>query len=361
MPELRVKGKRWLSYSADESILVLLDALGRGENGLDQISLELLGTHRSPLPDLSEDEDSLSPAPGSVVHPGDEIHLKLRRSGLYERFPWVLFADPSDYANRTGSAEAAGRLELAEEEARRIVRPFDREALFVRARMRHWTSVFCGMRSDPGHREFVWRMFGLSEACRRRLKTELDERGQTILTFLVPHLHEVVGHPERTRQVLQMFLPDSIRLEDGQALSYELAPHHRSYLDGTTRTGARGLGDSLLSSEKVLLLTISPVPPERMHRYRSPRFVSGAWGPLFELNPVGEESAAEEWGDLALTIRFLCDILMPVDLRIMLHPRSAVAGWKLETGNRGRCGLDTFAAAVEETRPLGTRLLEATL
>jgi hypothetical protein len=93
------------------------------------------------------------------------------------------------------------------------------------------------------------------------------------------------------------------------------------------------------------------VPPQRMVQYRSPSFVSGPRGPLFELSPPGKTRgltlAAENregWGELALTLRFLCGFLLPVDLRVMLQPRSSATDWHLGEADRGWSGIDTFTA-----------------
>ena len=348
MPELRVRGAHWLSYSGEEAILILLDALGRGEAGLDQLSLELEGTHRGPLPDFSEEPGALSPDPGTRLRPGQPVQLRVRRGGLYEHFPAIIFTRPEDYANRGGTTEAPRHLELDEAQARLFCRPFDREAVFLRSRIRHWSGVFAGVRAEARYRDFIWRLFGLSLSCRRSIQENLDDRGQTILTFLIPHLHEIVGHRERTVQVLRMYVLDPLSLRDGAEVAYDLAPGHRAYLDGSARLGQRALGDLLVSAEKTVVLKVGPVPPDRMERYRSPEFVSGASGPLFELGAPQDRGSTTGWGVLALALRFMCHVLMPVDLRIMLQPQSASAGWKLEERGRGRCGIDTFAATVPE-------------
>jgi hypothetical protein len=65
MPELRFRWNQWLSYSCEEAVVVLTDALGRGEGSLNQIRVEFLGTHREPLSDLPEDGEAVSPLPGT--------------------------------------------------------------------------------------------------------------------------------------------------------------------------------------------------------------------------------------------------------------------------------------------------------
>lgn len=345
VPELRVRDRHWLSFSCEEAIAILEDALGRGENGLDQIRIVLEGTHRGPLPDIPEGTEAITPPPGTRLHPGQEIRLRVRRPGIYDRLSAVLFTRPEDYVNQRGDNQAPARVDADETEARRYFQPFDREAMFVRSRIRSWRGVFGGARPDPHYRDFVWRLFGLPSDCRRQIRELLNEEQQNTLTFLLPHLPQIAGHPRQVRDVIQLLLPDPVQLRYGVDLDYDLPIEARSFLREGLRLGEQGLGDRLSTGEKALLLEVGPVPSERMMRYRCPAFVSSATGPLFELGTVGEDSETAGWGDLALTARLLCSLLVPVDVRVVLQPRPACSDWRLEQAARGRCGLDTFAIA----------------
>ena len=346
VPELRIRGRRWLSFSCEEAISILEDMLQRGEDGLDLIRLRFEGTHRAPLPDIPEEEDAILPLPGSGLLPGQEITLRIRRPGIYDRLPAVLFCDPADYVNRRGNPEVATRLDEDEAHARLLFQPFDREGAFVRSRIRTWRAVFSGARPNDSYRDFVCRLFGLSASCRCQMRQLLSEEQQNILIFLVPHLSQITGHAGRVRDVLQLLLPDPVRLRFGVNLAYELPEEAKSYLDPGVRLDEQAVGDLITTGEKVLVLEVGPVPSERLLRYRCPEFTSSPTGPFFDLGTVGEgEEQAERWGDLALTVRFLCSLLVPVDLRVVLQPRPLVSDWFLEKEAAGRCGLDTFAVA----------------
>lgn len=373
MPELRMRGNRWLSFSCEESIVFIQDALRQGESGLSRIRIMLEGTHRAPLPDLAEDAGAVDPIAGTPLRLGDEITLRVRRPGLFERFPRSFFSEYEDANGSKALAEqkrvhplgttpaaepdvceveadlgdadtaASGprdQLDRDADEARRLFQPFDREAAFVRAEARRWASVLAGVRPDERYLGFVQRLFGLPAACRQQVNRLLDERERMALTFLLPHLHEIAGDFRRTELALSLFVPHRLRVLEGPALLYNLPERGQLFLAGEARLEERALGDRIRTGEKVVVLQIGPVPVEAMPRYQGPAFVSLATGPLFELNRESEE--VDGWGDLARVLRLLCGLFVPVDVRVMLEPRSASVGWNLDSDGRGRCGVDTF-------------------
>ena len=357
MPELRLRGQRWMSFSCEEAIIFVQEALGREDRGLEQIRIVLEGTHRAPLPDLAEDEKAVQPPSGTPLRIGQEIQLRVRRPGLFERFPRSFFSEPDVYEGSRPISSVAGlgendknpadQLDEDEAEARLLFQPFDRELMFLRAEVRRWEAVFAGVYPESRYHDFIQRAFGLSAGCRKRIREMLSPQAQTILTFLLPHLHGIAGDRRRVEQVLGLFVPDRLRLVEGPPLDYVLPPDGRLHLGPELRLGERALGDRIVSWEKVAVLEVGPIPPERMAEYRSPAFVSLASGPLFELG--AEEDDPAGWGGLASALRFLCGLFLPADLRVMLQPRPASLGWKLGAEGRGRCGIDTLMAVSGRT------------
>lgn len=351
VPEVRFRGKRWLSFTGEEAITLVLDALGRGEEGLDQIRVFLEGTHRAPLPDFSEKQGSIKPPPGSRIVLGQQIELHARRSGLFERFPSVFFCDAAAYINTRGDPAAVQIVDESEQEARLYLQPFDRESMFVRARNRFWTSVIAGACPDELYRDFVWRLFGLPLASRTLIRRMLPDREQTVLTFLLPHLGQIAGDLRRVQQVLRLFISYPLRVVPGSSLAYELPSLAVLALDGHGQTGQRAAGQRILRSEKVVVLDVGPIPSEEMTEFESPSYVSTATGPLFELTAPLSDAVAAQWGSRAWLLRFLCGLLMPVDLRVMLQPRARAIGWRLEEGGRcGRVGIDTLVSSQGRSR-----------
>lgn len=352
MPELRMRGQRWMSFGCEDAIIFIQEALGREGRGLEQIRIMLEGTHRAPLPDLAEDEKAVQPPAGTHLRLGQEIMLRVRRPGLFERFPRSFFSEPDVYDGsrpvssvsglRESERSPADQLDEDEAEARLLFQPFDRELMFLRAEARRWEGVFAGVYPESRYHDFIQRAFGLPAGCRKRIREMLSTQAQTILTFLLPHLHLIAGDRRRTEQVLGLFVPDRLRLVEGPPLDYVLPPDGGFHLGQELRLGERALGDRIVTWEKVAVLEVGPVPPERMANYRSPSFISLSSGPLFELGD--EEGGGDGWGEFASALRFLCGLFLPADLRVMLQPRPASTGWILQTEGRGRCGIDTLMA-----------------